>query len=74
MLRKLFTLCYNIELRLYRKVQVVNISFFSDSGYVNIHITIIIALDRRSDAINLLNYLLSDRRSECKLGKIDSVR
>jgi len=36
--------------------------------------TIIIAADRRCDAINqLLNYLLSDQQSECKLGKIDSV-
>jgi len=36
--------------------------------------TIITASDRRSDAISYLNYSLSDQQSECKLGKIDSVR
>ena len=36
--------------------------------------TVIIASDRGDLTLSIINYLLSDRRSECKLGKIDSVR
>ena len=39
-----------------------------------VHIPLVISSDRRIWRYQLLNYLLLDRRSECKLGKIDSVR